>query len=195
MELKERIRIALEASAKNLARALDCFEPTIGENPYPERMISYYYIQALAAALEPSNVILELPVTGESGRGKDNHIDALIFNNREVVAAEFKRAWTPTHWEDLARDLVRLKGPVSKEIHRGFFDKRHRRPFVFLGADCWYGEVANAWKSGLPSKGWSASPLFLEAHRDYHCVYSYKSKTCDGFYLTWALLPFNEMAA
>ncbi len=39
MELKDRIRIAVEASAKNLARALDYFEPTVGVNPYPERMI------------------------------------------------------------------------------------------------------------------------------------------------------------
>jgi hypothetical protein len=127
-------------------------------------MVSYYYVQALAKALAPARVLLEVPVTGRIGRGRDNHVDALVFNDRELLVAEFKRAWTPSHWGDLARDLGRLRGPVAREIGRGFVDGRRRRSFILLGADCWYLEFANAWKSGESVRRWiflvhSAEPI------------------------------------
>jgi hypothetical protein len=159
-------------------------------------MVSYYYVQALAKALAPASVLLEVPVTGSSGRGRDNHVDAMVFNDRELVVAEFKRAWTPSHWSDLARDLARLRGPIAREIGRGFFDGRRRRPYILLGADCWYLDFANAWKSGSPAKQWVLPRAFHRAHRDSLVVYNWpEGPDLDGYYFTWALLPYHEMAA
>lgn len=197
MQIAQRVRAALTTTSKVLGRALDSFDPAPGaKNPYPERMVSYYYIQALVKALAPAMALLEVPVTGRSGRGRDNHVDALVFNDRELVVAEFKRAWTPSHWSDLARDLARLRGPVGREIRRGFIDGRRRRPYILLGADCWYLEVANAWKSGSPAKQWVLPRVFRGAHRDNLTVYEWpQGPDLDGYYFTWALLPYDEMAA
>jgi len=192
-----RLREALRATTRVFGRALDAYDPAPGaKNPYPERMASYYYVSALAKALAPASVLLEVPVTGKSGRGRDNHIDALVFNDREVVVSEFKRAWTPSHWNDLSRDLARLRGPVAREVLRGFTDNRNRKPYVLLGADCWYLEVAKAWKSGRVVDGWVLPRAFRRAHRDYLTVYPWpEGPDLDGYYLTWALLPYHEMAA
>jgi len=197
MELKERLRNALKVTASEFNCALDCFDPSPGRvNTYPERMLSYYYIQALVRALPHTDVFLEIPVTGKSGRGRDNHIDALIFNDHEVVVAEFKVAWAPSHWVDLARDFDRLRGRrVAQEIRRGFTDNRRRRPFVFPGADCWYPERANAWKSGLPAGRWILPKPLLAARRDYLRIYPDKGSDFDGYYFTWALIDYDEMAA
>ena len=52
MQLRERLRNALKIGARDFSHALDCFDPCPGrDNSYPERMVSYYYIQALARAL------------------------------------------------------------------------------------------------------------------------------------------------
>lgn len=197
MGIAHRLRVALSTTSKVFNRALDSFDPAPGaKNPYPERMVSYYYVQALAKALAPARVLLEVPLTGKSSRGRDNHVDALVFNDREVVVAEFKRAWTPSHWGDVARDLARLRGPFAREIHRGFVDGRRRRAYVLLGADCWYLEVANAWKSGASAKRWVLPPAFRRAHRDKLSVYGWpEGPDLDGYYFTWALLPYNEMTA
>ena len=197
MQIARRIRAALNTTSKVFCRALDSFDPAPGAtNPYPERMVSYYYIQALAEALAPARVLLEAPVTGKSGRGRDNHVDALVFNDRELVVAEFKRAWTPSHWVDLARDLSRLRGPVAREISRGFLDDRRRRSYILLGADCWFLEFANAWKSGLSAKRWVLPHTFRRAYRDSLTVYDWPDgPDLDGYYLTWALLPYDEMPA
>src|SRR5712691_263014 len=120
MDLKRRLRRALKATAKEFDEALTPFDPTSGDKTYPERMVSYYYIQGLATALASASVLLELPVTGKGGHRMDNHVDALIFNDREVVVAEFKLGWAPSYWSALARDLARLQGPVAQEI-RGRF--------------------------------------------------------------------------
>jgi hypothetical protein len=125
----------------------------------------------------------------------DNHIDALIFNDHEVIVAEFKLGWAPSHWEALARDLARLQGPIAQEIRRKFTDKRRRRPWVFLGADCWRKNVADAWKSGKPMTKRVLSPALGKAHRDYVHVWLEKGTGFDGYYLTWALLPYDEMSA
>ena len=52
MELKGRLGKELRATAKTFADVLDQIDPT--KNNYPERMVSYYYIQALASALARS---------------------------------------------------------------------------------------------------------------------------------------------
>lgn len=195
MGLEERIRGALVTSAKSFHHALDLYEPTSEVNPYPERMVSYFYIQAIANALAPASVLLEIPVTGKHGREKDNHVDALVFNDSEVVVAEFKRAWTPSHWGNLARDFARLRGPVALEICRRFKGDRRRQPFILLGADCWRREVANAWKSGSRAKPWTLPSTFQKAHRDTFCVYRWDGADYDGYYFTWAILPFDEMPA
>src|SRR3990170_2564059 len=98
MDLAQRIRRALATTAREFNRALTCFDPAPGRvNTYPERMVSYYYIHALSRALASARVLLEIPVKGKSKRGWDNHIDALIFSDRELVLAEFKVAWAPSH--------------------------------------------------------------------------------------------------
>ena len=192
MELQRRIDKALSATTEELAHTLDEIDPT--DNNYPERMVSYFYIQALARALKTESVLLELPVTGKRSQRANNHVDALIFNDREVIVAEFKVGWAPSHWEALARDLARLRGPVAQEIGRKFYKKQRRRPWIFLGADCWKPHIADAWKSGKPAKGWTLPPALGKAHRNYVQVWSEKGPGFDGYYLTWALLPFDEMS-
>ncbi len=197
MDLKQRLRGALRITTKEFNRALDRFEPTAGDKTYPERMVSYYYIRAIAKALPRANVLLELPVTGKRGRKQNNHIDALVFNDREVVAAEFKRGWAPSHWADLARDFERLRGVIAKEIRKGFIDGQRRRAFIFLGADCWYLEKARTWKSGVRSGQWNLPKPMLApaAYRDYLRVYPDKGKDYDGYYFTWAVIPFDAVFA
>jgi hypothetical protein len=202
MGLEQRLRNALKVTADEFNRALYQFDPTPDRsNSYPERMVSYYYVRALARALPRANVFLEIPIRGRSNRGWDNHIDALIFNDREVIVAEFKVAWAPEHWESLARDLARLRRASVAEEIRMCFDKaervapRPRRPFIFLGADVWRPERAEAWKSGDNAGNWALPTSMLASRRDYVCVYPDKGKDFDGYYLTWALFDFNEMAA
>lgn len=161
MRLERRLRRALEVAKDDFDRALASYEPTSGVNSYPERMISYYYIQALAKALQPASVLLEIPVAGARGHRRDNHIDALIFNDRETIIAEFKRAWTPSHWRDLAGDLKRVQGRAGREMRKRFEDNHKRRSFVFLGADCWYSEVAEAWKPAPEQHGGPFHPHCL----------------------------------
>ena len=196
MELRQRGRNALRSAARDFNCALDHFDPAPNRNnSYPERMVSYYYIQALARALPSANVLLEIPVTGRPRRGWDNHIDALIFNDREVVVAEFKVAWAPSHWVDLAGDLERLRTPtVAREILAGFSVRRHR-PYIFLGADCWRPERADAWTSGMKAGKWVLPKSMLASQRDSLCVYPDKGTDFDGYYFTWAVIPFREMAA
>lgn len=119
MDLKQRLHQALAITTKEFNHALEQgFESTAGN--YPERMVSDYYIRAIAMALPRANVFLEVPVTGKRGSNQDHHIDALVFNDREVVVAEFKVAWAQSHWDALTRDLARLQGPVAQEIRRKF---------------------------------------------------------------------------
>jgi hypothetical protein len=201
MELMDRIGKALKTTAVEFNRALSRFDPAPDRaNSYPERMVSYYYIQALAKALPRASVLLEIPVTGKSKRGWDNHIDALVFNDHEAVVAEFKVAWAPSHWGALARDLQRLRRTsVTKEIRKGFEKAEakafgRRRPYVFLGTDCWYPARAEAWKSGTKAGNWVLPKSMLASKRDYVCVYPDKGADFDGYYLTWALTDFDEMA-
>ncbi len=203
MDLKQRLRKALTITTREFKIALDQgFEPTTGNKVYPERMVSYYYIRAIAMALSPpmalspANVFLELPATGTRGGKQDNHIDALVFNHDVVVVAEFKVGWAPSHWDALARNLKRLRGPIAKEIRKKSKGGPQRRPFIFLGSDCWYPEKAKVWTSGMQSGGWSLpKPMLAAHHRDYLCVYPDKGKGYDGYYFTWAVFDFDEMSA
>jgi len=198
MDLKRRLRRALTITTKEFKHALDQgFEPTTGVKTYPERMVSYYYISAIAMALPRASVFLELPVTGKRERKQDNHIDALVFNDREVVVAEFKVGWAPSHWEALARDFQRLTGPIAKEIRKKFKGSPRRRAFIFLGTDCWRLEKAKIWTSGIRSGKWNLPKPMLAArvHRDSLRVFSENGKDYDGYYFTWAVIPFDEMAA
>jgi len=93
MDLKQRLLRALKTTTKEFNHALKRVEPTVGDKTYPERMVSYYYIRAIAKALLPrANVLLELPVTGKHEHRQDNHIDALIFNDRELVVDGFHKS-------------------------------------------------------------------------------------------------------
>lgn len=196
MVFTRRLRRALRITTKEFNAALERFDPTTGDKTYPERMVSYYYIRAITKALPGANVLLELPVTDKRGRKQVNHIDALIFNDREVVVAEFKRGWALSHWEALSRDFKRLRGPkIAPEIRKRFVDDQRRRAIIFLGADCWYLEKAKAWKSGRRSGNWILPKPMLAAEREYLRVYSGKGKDYDGYYFTWAVIPFDEMSA
>src|SRR5258706_12084016 len=177
MDLKRRLRSALTITRKEFKHALDQgFEPTTGIKTYPERMVSYYYVRAIAMALPRASVFLELPVIGKRERKQDNHIDALVFNDGEVVVAEFKVGWAPSHWEALARDFRRLSGPIAKEIRKKFKGSPRRRAFIFLGSDCWRPERAEAWKSGKRAGNWKLPKSMLGSQRDYVCVYPDKGK-------------------
>ncbi len=169
------------------------FDPT--PNNYPERMISYYYIRAIAKALPRSNVFLEVPVTGKRAHKRDNHVDALVFNEHEVVVAEFKVGWAQSHWEAITRDLERLQGPIANEIRGKFTDKRRRKPWIFLGTDCWRQNVADVWKAGTPMGRRTVPAPLSHAHRDYSRVWEKTGPGFDGYYLTWALLPFDQYSA
>jgi hypothetical protein len=193
MDLAQRIRSALGTTAREFNRALTHFDPAPGRvNTYPERMVSYYYIRALSRALASGRVLLEIPVKGKSKRGWDNHIDALIFSDGELVLAEFKVAWAPSHWPALAQDLERLRTPsVNREIRACFTDRQRRHSYVFLGADCWYRKRAETWRSGVDSGKWILPRSMRSSHRDFVCVYDEFGKDYDGYYLTWALAPFG----
>src|SRR5260221_904157 len=198
MELSGRLRKALGITAREFNGALELYDPAPGrDNTYPERMVSYYFIRALARALANSNVLLEIPITGRTRRGWDNHIDALVFNDDEIVVAEFKVGWAPSHWMALAKDLERLQRPsVAKEI-RNCLERsprgaaiRHQRPYIVLGSDCWFQDRANAWKAGSKSGNWVLPKAMLPAKRDYLAVYDDEGADFDGYYFTWALMPF-----
>ena len=188
MALEKRLGRELTATADTFNAALEHINPTNGN--YPERMVSYYYIQALAKTLAPASVLLELPVTGKHGRA-DNHIDALIFNDCELIVAEFKVGWASSHWQALAHDLSRLRGPVAQEILEKFYRKRRRKQWAFLGTDCCNRNDADVWKSGKPVRRRIVPPALLDAYRDYVPVWHAKGPGYDGCYLTWALLPFG----
>lgn len=193
MAFERRFRGALEITAKEFRQALDRYEPTTGNKTYPERMFSYYYIRAIAKALPRANVLLELPITSKHGHRQDNHIDALIFNDRMVVAAEFKRGWAPSHWRDLAKDLERFGGRIADEIRSGFRRRRPRHAFILLGSDCWKLKHAKEWTAGTRSGRWNFPRTEFE-HRDYLRVYKDKGRDYDGYYFTWAVIPFDELS-
>ncbi len=124
----------------------------------------------------------------------DNHIDALIFNDHDMVAAEFKVGWAQSHWDALAKDLARLQGPAAREVRKKFIDKRRRRSWIFLGTDCWRQNIANiVWKLGNPEKRRALPAALGRAHRDYVTVWKDEGPGFDGYYLTWALLPFDKL--
>ena len=79
MELTARVNKFVQAANADFARALDSIDPTNGN--YPERMVSHFYIRAIANALRTKSVLIELPVTRKTSQRADNHIDALIFIN------------------------------------------------------------------------------------------------------------------
>jgi len=191
LELKERVKRGVKAARKDFARTLDSIDPTY--NNYPERLVSHFYIRALAQALKTKSVLQELPVTGKASQRADNHVDALIFNDSELVVAEFKVGWAPSHWEALAKDLNRLRGPVAQQIARKFTDKQKRTAWIFIGADCWQPHIAEAWKLGKPARRWTLpSSLGNAYYRDYIRVWRDKGKGFNGYYLTWALFKFDE---
>ena len=192
MSLQERLRQAIKAAARKFNRTIDSYEPTFDANPYPERLVTYYYVQALANALGSGSVLLEVPVTGSSGKRRDNHIDALVFSEHDLVLAEFKRAWTPSHWKLLAADLKRLQELAGREVRGRFRHGPQRRAWLLLGSDCWREAVANVWKSGSAAKGWAVPTPFLRADRDYVTVYRENGQDYDGYYLTWALVRLGE---
>lgn len=198
MSLQSRLQKQIRIAAKKFNGVHRFIDPTVhkdGEGGnYPERMFSYYYIQAIAAALKPATVLLELPVTGKNKRRMDNHVDALIFNDKEMVVAEFKLGWAQSHWDALARDLRRLRGSVALEIQNKFIDKQRRRAWIFLGADCYRQSVAEVWKSGISlNKRILPCALGKSDFRDYERVWKDVGTGFDGHYLTWALLPYDEM--
>ena len=198
MALKNRLRKEIKAASETFSDVLNYISPTAHlhsteHNNYPERMFSHFYIKAIAKALNTDNVLLELPVRGKRGHRMDNHIDALIFNDRQIVVAEFKLGWAQSGWEALARDLVRLQGPVAQEIRKKF-TRQGRRPWIFVGTDCYRKNVAAVWKSGRAGARHRLPRALGNAHRDFVPVWEEEGKNFDGHFLMWALLPYAEMS-
>ena len=196
--LRYRLRRSLERAAKRFNHALNQFDPTTGEKTYPERMVSYYFVRAVGEALQGANVLLEMPVT--IGGRQDNHIDALIYSEQEVVLAEFKRGWAPSHWKSLATDYERLQRvSLTKEIQSKFRIRCPRRAYIFLGTDCWVEWIGEIWKTGESSRGWTLPKMLHETTRDYVRVYKCepddKGKGYDGYYFAWALAPYDRTFA
>ena len=193
MQLGERLRNALKIGARDFSHALDCFDPRPGrDNSYPERMVSSSLRPgSRQGASRVRTCSLEIAIAGESGRESDNHVDALVFNDHKLVVARNSRFPGHPVTGYISHGISeRLRGPVAKQIRTGFA-VRGRRPFIFLGTDCWHRGGADAWKAGTKFGKWILPESMHTYRRDYVCVDPDKGRDFDGYYLTWALIPFR----
>ena len=201
-----RINERIRANASLLDGARRHFRLAVGKNAYPERTVSHFFIRALVEALSPdpqantpasgtgASALLEVAVvSGTSGR-VDNHLDALVFNEDTAILAEFKRAWSPSHWKDLAADVRRVRGLVAQDIGARFLDHGTRQLIGFYGVDAWRQSVVDAWSSGQSHRNWNVPPEMAGMQRSAHVVWRDDSpdrtgKDYDGYYLLWAFEP------
>jgi hypothetical protein len=172
--------------------ARERFRIALPRGVYPERSISYFYIGALAEALNGGTAIAEVPFDNAEGSKLNNHLDAIVFNDHCAILAEFKRSWTPAHWMDLASDIERVDRFANKLLTR-FHDNRPRMLFSFFGTDAWRSEVANAWKSDGSYKNWTVPSEFqnmkfgsIKVWNGDDDLEELLRKNEDGYYWLWA---------
>lgn len=193
--LYDRISREVERNIPGLDAARHEFQLSQGGNAHPERAVSYFFIRAIADAIGGARVFLEVPVLNTKSGRRDNHLDALVFNNEVAILAEFKRGWTPRLWQDLAADAKRVRDVVGGDVLKRFLDKKPRSLHGFYGIDAWRAPIAKAWRSGTGYEGWSLPEVFREMYRRMHCVWEDpdkgKAKAYHGYYALWALEPLN----
>ena len=188
----------VEQHAQRLKQACAQFHIALPGRAYPERSITYFYIGALAEALDGGTVIAEVPFPNADGSISNNHLDAIVFNDEVAILAEFKRSWTPNHWLDLAHDIPRVLRLADSILPR-FRDKRSRTLFGFYGSDSWRSQAAHAWKTGEVYRGWQLPPEFERMNRGAMKVWdrtddseALQQTQEDGYFWIWAceqLLP------
>jgi hypothetical protein len=193
--LYDRISREVERNLLGLDVARRKFQLSQGGNAYPERVLSYFFIRAIADAKGGADVFLEVPVLNTKSGRRDNHLDALVFNNEVAILAEFKRGWTPRLWQDLAADVKRVRDVVGGDVLKRFRDKKPRRLHGFYGIDAWRAPIADAWLSGTEYRRWVLPDVFSKMDRRMHFVWENpdKSKVKDDhpYYALWALEPLN----
>lgn len=196
-DLFQRIRDALVKQAANLNTARQVFQIVPrSQGAYPERAISHFAIRAACDAVD-GIAILEAGFPNDSESKNDNHLDALIFNDEIAILAEFKRAWTPSHWKGIAADAVRIErfGPaISKRFNDT--DKPKRRLFALYGLDAWRVEIANAWRDESTCDRWKLPDKFKAMKRGYVVVWTEPNgrqpgTDYDGYYLLFAIEQLN----
>ncbi len=186
--MNDRIANALSIASREIQRSAQSFQICdLGRNGFPERMVSYHLIHAIARTLDNPVTLLEVPIRNAANTKDDNHIDAIIFDEQTAIICEFKRAWAPSHWSNLATDARRVRAKVN-DLRRRF----PSAPKTFLGfyaSDCWVGAIANSWVSGENQyKKWILPEEFRLITRGKCEVSDFCGKPPeDGHYLTWAL--------
>jgi len=184
------LALAIRDAATRFHSAQQAFRLTHGQNAYPERTVSHYYIDALRSVLGDAQVLLGVPIAGRAATRRDNHLDALVFNARIAVLCEFKRVWSPSHWQWIADDVARIGSGVVPEIASRFRstpDSPPRQLLAFFGADCWRQNIAAAWGSGVPVRRWVLPAPLRSMDRGTHTVWQASGEDFDGYYLTWAV--------
>ncbi len=188
------IEAELQRSAREIDAAVSAFDVCdLARNGYPERMLTYYLIQAVARCLKRPQVLLEVPIRNPADTRDDNHIDAIVFDKDAAFLCEFKRAWAPRHWVDLAADARRVRA-LEDGLGRRFSHRPHRL-FGFYAADCWYKAVAAAWCTGTTYRRWQLPEVFRPMRRGSCTVFERKGTSFDGHYLTWALHGASDPAS
>ena len=180
------IEAELQRCAREIDNAVTAFDVCdLSRNGYPERLLTYYLIQAVARCLERPKVLLEVPIRNPADTRDDNHIDAIVFDDATAFLCEFKRAWAPRHWVDLAADARRVSAVEDDLALR--FGRRPRQLIGFYASDCWQKAVATAWCTGTSYKRWQLPEVFRSMTRGSCTVSERKGTSFDGHYLTWAL--------
>jgi len=88
----ERISRTVAEQARRLAETRSRFRIAVGQNGYPERAISYFYIRAIVDAVHQGTAVIEVPIPSDTTKRTDNHLDTLVFDDDVAILAEFKRA-------------------------------------------------------------------------------------------------------
>ncbi len=186
--MNDRIANALSFASRQIARSAQSFQICdLARNGFPERMVSYHLIQAITQTLDNPVTLLEVPIRNAADTKDDNHIDAIVFDEQTAIICEFKRAWLPSHWSNLATDVRRVRAKVN-DLRRRFVSA----PEVFLGfyaSDCWVSSIATSWVNGRNEyKRWVLPEEFRFITRGKCEVSDFFGKPPeDGHYLTWAL--------
>lgn len=190
--LIDAINKAVNQHTARMKSACARFHIALDGRSYPERSFSHFYLGALAAALDGGAVIAEVPFPKAQGSIPNNHLDAIVFNDDFAILAEFKRSWTPSHWQDLALDVDRVHR-FADNIQSRFRDNRERTLIGFYGCDSYRSQAADVWTNGGEYNRWKLPHEFLPMKRSKSRVWHrnddpeapLQAKE-DGYYWLWA---------